>query len=154
MQSFNDIWPISDVPSDDISIYDGPEVFLADFGKASRAHQVVFAACWLQGEVLNGGLKQFFSNSTGVLAPEAVLACRTLGLTQLAQKCEEAMAWFGSSYPRERELRQAALEAFAVANPETYSPFEELDEVVTALIYDESPGLEQAAISFVKAHDS
>lgn len=154
MPSFNDIWPIGDVPSDEISIYDGPEVFLADFAKASHAHQVVFAACWLQGEVLNGGLKQFFSNSTGVLAPEAVLACRTLGLPQLAQRCEEAMAWFGAPYPRERELRQAALEAYAVANPEAFSPFDELDEVVSGLIYDESPGLEQAAINFVKAHGS
>jgi hypothetical protein len=154
MSSFNHIWPISDVPSDEISIYDGPEVFLVDFAKVSRAHQVVFAACWLQAEVLNGGLRQFFSNDTGVLAPEAVLACQTLGLPQLAQKCEEAMAWFGHPYPRERALRQAALEKFVVANPEAYSPFDDLDEVVSGLIYDESPGLEQAAINFVKAHAS
>ena len=64
MEPFTEIWPISDVPSEAISIYDGPGVFLSDFGKASHTHQVVFAACWLQGEVLNGGLAQFFANDT------------------------------------------------------------------------------------------
>jgi hypothetical protein len=154
MQSFNSIWPVSDTPSDDISIYDGPEVFLADLDKVSHAHQVIFAAYWFQAEVLNGGLQQFFSNSTGVLAPEAALACRTLGLPQLARKCEEAMAWFGHPYPRDRDTRQVVLGAYAVANPETPSPFEKLDDVVSGLIYDESPGLEQAAINFVEAHGS
>jgi hypothetical protein len=150
MESFSDIWPISDVPSDAISIYDGPDVFLSDFSEASHAHQVVFAAFWLQGEVLNGGLKQFFSNDTGVLAPEAVLAVRTLGLPRLAQKCEEAMLWFGASYPRDRETREAVLEAYVRANPDIHSPFEALDEEVTALVYGESAGLEQAALNFVK----
>ena len=154
MESFSDIWPISDVPSDAISIYEGPDVFLSEFAAASHAHQTVFAAFWLQGEILNGGLQQFFSNDAGVLAPEAVLALRTLGLPRLAQKCAEAMTWFGDSYPRDRESREAALSAHAEANPGMDSPFEALDDEMVALIYDESPGLEQAALDFVKAHGS
>jgi putative GTP pyrophosphokinase len=35
-------------------------------------HQVAVAAYWLQAEVLNGGLAQFFANDTGMAAPEAV----------------------------------------------------------------------------------
>jgi hypothetical protein len=107
----SDNWPFSDVPSDAISIYDGPEAFLDEFAAAKPNSQVAFAVYWLQAEVLNGGLGQFFANDTGVLAPEAVAACRTLGLPQLAAKIEEAMTWFGLPYPRRREPRHAALQA-------------------------------------------
>jgi hypothetical protein len=154
MESFEHIWPISDIPSERISIYDGPDVFLSEFRAVSHAHQVVFAARWFQAEVLNGGLRQFFSNDTGVLAPEAAHAVRTLGLSNLAQRCEEAMAWFGEPYPRERDVRQAALAEHAAANPDVHSPFEALDDIVVSLLYEESGGLDQAALSFVKAHGS
>ena len=148
------IWPLTDAPSDDISLYEGPEKFLADFENVSHLHQTLFAAYWLQAEILNGGLKQFFSNDTGVLAPEAVSACQTLGMSQLAQKIEEAMAWFGKPYPRDRETRESALVVYTKQHPDDECPFSALDEVVGNLIYDEPPGLEQAALRFVRAQES
>jgi hypothetical protein len=154
MEIVQELWPLSDAPSDEISIYDGPDKFLADFQSVSPLHQTIFAAYWLQAEVLNGGLKQFFSNDTGVLAPEAVSSCQTLGMPQLAKKIEEAMAWFGTPYPRDREAREPALEAYAERHPDDECPFGELDEVVGNLIYDESPGLEQAALRFIRAQES
>ena len=56
MEDLRNLWPFSDVPSDAISIYDGPEVFLHDFAQASRAQQIAFAGFWFQAEVLNSGL--------------------------------------------------------------------------------------------------
>ena len=147
MEDSRKLWPFSDVPSKTVSIYDGPATFLEDFAGLSRAEQIAFAGFWFQAEVLNGGLEQFFSNSTGVLAPEAVAACRELGLPSLANELERAMAWFGTEYPRSRDERQDALEAFADAHLDA-GPFDDLDDVVASLIYEEGPGLEQAAIDY------
>ena len=148
MEPFDSIWPISDVPSHCMSIYDGPEVFLRDFAAASSVHGTLFAAHWPQAEILNGGLTQFFANSTGVLAPEAVEAYRLLGMPRLAAKLHEAMGWFGTSYPRERESRQTRLEEFAA----TYGldPFEAMDDEIVDLIYDEDSGLQAAALDYVR----
>jgi hypothetical protein len=147
-----EFWPFSDIPSDAISIYEGPEVFLQNFEEADRKSQVAFAAYWLQSEVLNGGLGQFFSNDTGILAPEAAAACRTLGLPRLASELEQAMAWFGFPYPRQRQQRQEALESND--RDGNRSPFDDLDEVVANLIYEEATGLEQAAINYLRSAPS
>jgi hypothetical protein len=146
-------WPFTDVPSDSISIYDGSETFLQDFENEDPKSQVAFAAYWLQSEVLNGGLNQFFANDTGILAPEAATACRALGLPILASKIEEAMSWFGQTYPRKRERRQLLLEAFERVN-EGQGPFDKLDDVVADLIYDEGGGLQKAAISYLRSNES
>ena len=151
MEQLSGLWPISDVPSQSISIYEGPEAFLRDYAAASPIQRTVFAAYWLQGEVLNGGLGQFYGNSTGVLAPEAVEACRVLNMPRLAAKLNDSMNWFGSPYPRDREARVTQLET---ATESGQDPFEKLDEEVAALIYDEGEGLEALAVAYVKAHSS
>jgi hypothetical protein len=158
MEPLTKVWPISDGMSECISIYDGPEVFLTQFSEVSSAHQVAFAAGWFQGEVLNGGLTQFFANDTGVLAPEAAEACRTVGMPQLAAKLEEAMGWFGASYPRERSVRKQALEQYANfhngASIYHENPFERLTDEVVELLYHEGAGLEEAAVRYVRANGS
>ncbi len=151
MEQLSALWPISDVPSQYIAIYASPDVFLKDYAATAPVHQTIFAAYWLQGEVLNGGLGQFFGNDTGVLAPEAVDACSVLNMPRLAAKLQEAMAWFGSAYPRDRETRETQLEAAADSG---IDPFETLDEEVADLIYEEGPGLEASALAFVKLHAS
>ena len=150
MSTPRSIWPVGDTPSDDISIYEGPEQFLEDLASSSKVDQVLFCAYWLQAEVLNGGLNQFFDNDTGVLAPEAAEACETLGLPLLAAKVREAMEFFGPVYPRDREVRQAALAGNADNSND--DPFATLDDEVAALIYDEGPGLERAAIAYVNSN--
>ena len=151
MNDLGKLWPYSDGPSDTISIYDGPEVFLQDFRHANRAQQIAFAGFWFHAEVLNGGLQQFFSNDTGVLAPEAVAACRDVGLPNLASHLEQAMAWFGQPYPRERSERESALQAFADTHPDSEGLFDDLDDVLVSLIYGEGPGLEQAAVNYLQS---
>ena len=65
-----------------ISIYDGPRVFLRQFGKVPVHLGLLLAAHWCRSEVFNGGFHQFFSNPTGVLAPEAVSGFKAIGLTK------------------------------------------------------------------------
>ncbi len=151
MEQLSALWPISDVPSEQISIYEGRAVFVKDFAAAPHVHQTIFAAYWLQGEVLNGGLAQFFGNDTAVLAEEAVDACITLAMPQLAAKLQEAMAWFGSPYPHDRETREVTL---ASAADSGLDPFNKLDDEVAKLIYEEGQGLEASAIAYVEAHAS
>ncbi|MFL6678140.1 MAG: DUF4375 domain-containing protein [Burkholderiaceae bacterium] len=150
MESFDSIWPSSDVPSHCISIYDGADVFLRDFSAAGTVHGTLFAAYWPQAEILNGGLSQFFWNSTGVLAPEAVEAYKILGMPQMAAALQDAMDWFGASYPRERESREARLEEFTASHE--FDPFDAMDDKIVELIYEENSGLEAAALAYVRRH--
>ena len=150
MEELRKFWPFSDIPSESISIYEGPRVFLDDYNQATLAEQIAFSAFWLQAEVLNGGLEQFFDNDTGVLAPEAVSAFQTLGLPLLASELQKAMLWFGQPYPRDRENRQSALSAFKLAHPDS-DPFLALDDRLADLIYSESGGLEDTVSRYLRS---
>src|SRR5256885_2761008 len=108
---------------DRVSIYDGPEVFLDQVSKVSQVQKHLFAAHWCQSEVRNGGLHQFFSNPTGVLAPEALEAFRAIGLHQWTAILEEAMAFFSPSYPREQDDRLRMLARAAGKKRVEWDPF-------------------------------
>jgi hypothetical protein len=149
MADLRAVWPVGHTPSDDISIYEGPQVFMANYAAARVKERTVFAAYWLQAEVLNGGLLQFFSNDTGVLAPEAVAACHAFSMPALAKATEQAMAWFGSPCPRERETRQATIASYLNTHVDGADPFEALDAEIADLIYDENGGIELAASHYL-----
>lgn len=56
-------------------------------------------------EFENGGIHQFFFNSTGDIAPDVYEAMLALGLTRQAKLMQQAMALFTSPYPTDRALR-------------------------------------------------
>ena len=96
-------------------------------GDLAAAHLVLI-------ELGNGGLCQFFLNSTGIVAPEALAAFRRIGLPVIADTLEEAMRSFGPDYPRERDTRNALLAAKTGHSPDdpkwdpyTHGYFKELD---------------------------
>jgi hypothetical protein len=121
-------WRILEPFWDKINIYDGPAVFLATYAAAPLVPRVLFAACFCESEVSNGGLHQFFTNSTGILAPEAVEAFRRVGFGAAAAILEEAMAFFDTPYPRDQEVRVARLRAVPGERREEWDPFFRLDE--------------------------
>lgn len=94
---------------DEISIYGTPASFLRKFRRAPEIVGHLFATQWCNSEICNGGLLQFFHNSTGVLAPEALAGYRALGLKDVAGILAKAMREFGASYPRARGKRWQAL---------------------------------------------
>jgi hypothetical protein len=127
-----------------ISIYDGPDTFLRQFSRVPEHAGHLFAVHWCISEVCNGGLHQFFSNSTGVLAPEAVAGFRAVGMPETAAIVEQAMARLPSPYPRDREDREDALDAL---DPEDMdeeddweSPFDDLDSRFYELYSTENGG--------------
>jgi hypothetical protein len=111
-----------------IDIYDGAETFLATYAAAPQVPRALFAAHFCESEVSNGGFHQFFSNATGVLAPEAVEAFRLIGLTESAALITRAMEFFGQPYPREREERIERLGAVTGEAREQCDPFLHLDD--------------------------
>jgi hypothetical protein len=146
-------WDFIDSVSDDVSIYDGADVFLADFDKISRVQQVLLAAHWADAEICNGGFEQFFYNSTGVLAPEAVIAFSELSMPGCSALVLEASGFFGTPYPREREVRINILEKYAEDNPDSPDPFDSLDDRYYDLKDVEAGGFEAAALRYAKDKD-
>jgi hypothetical protein len=130
-----------------VSIYDGSEVFLDQFRKLRPEVGHLFAAHWCQSEVLNGGLHQFFANSTGVLAPEAVEGFGAIGLHEWTNILTEAMALFGTPYPRDREDRQQLLPGVQ-GRRQKRDPFSALDERFFDWLQDEPDGWEHAADTY------
>jgi hypothetical protein len=131
-----------------ISIYDGPTVFLGQFGAARPEVGHLFAAHWCQSEVRNGGLHQFFANSTGVLAPEALAGYRAIGLREWAAILAEAMAFFGSPYPREKGHRHERLAQRESLSREEWDPFHALDDQLLTWLDAEEDRWERAADAY------
>lgn len=139
-------WSLVEPIWEKVSIYDGPDTFLSQYNASPEASRVLFAAHWCQSEINNGGFEQFFSNSTGVLAPEGVEAFRTIGMPQTAALIAKAMVAFGSEYPRDRDEREDALEAiWEATGDDEEGPFGDLDEAFFRLIETESGGFDAAA---------
>ena len=115
-----------------VDIYSGADVFLRTFAQAPEAAGHLLAAHWCQSEVCNGGFHQFFSNSTGVLAPEAARGFRVIGLPAVEEIVTEAMAKFGAPYPREREQRRAFLKSIPGQTRAEWNRFIALDDAFFA----------------------
>jgi Domain of unknown function (DUF4375) len=92
-----------------VSIYDDPDIFQLAFASVSEAQGLLLAAHWCQSEVCNGGFHQFFTNHTGVLAPEAARGFEFLLLPQAAALVSRCIQMIGDPYPRDRAMRIGAV---------------------------------------------
>ena len=144
-------WDLVAAICDQVSIYDGPEVFLNGFNASPRRARNLLAAHWCVSEVTNGGFTQFFSNSTGVLAPEAADAFSEIGLAELSRLVREAIAYFGPSYPRDRSKRQDILEVLVSNSDLRRGPFGVLDGKFDDLLSLDSGGWEVCANAYAAA---
>ena len=127
-------WALVEPYWDTVDIYRGPSVFLRTFAEAPPRSQHLLAAHWCQSEVCNGGFHQFFMNSTGVLAPEAAAAFAEMERGDLAEIVRTAMAYFGSPYPREQDIRTARLADRHGKQRSEWDPFFGLDDAFYACL--------------------
>jgi|SRR5688572_2692396 len=142
-----DYWAIVQPLYRNISIHQDPASLLEQLAGVTRAGQVLFAAHWCQTEVLNGGLWQFFMNSTGVLCPEAIEAYSAIGMPKLSSVLSDAASWFGPEYPRATRERRALLSAAGWARPRG-NPFGKQTKLFLKLHEEEAGGFDAAADRF------
>jgi hypothetical protein len=121
-------WKLIDSAFDAVSIYDGPTVFAEQFGMLKPEIGHLLAAHWCQSEVCNGGFHQFFTNSTGVLAPEALVGFQAIGIPEWAALLRSAMDVFGVEYPRDRDQRHSLMPQPEGERRAEWDLFHELDE--------------------------
>jgi len=141
-------WSLVEPIWDAISIYDDPDDFLRQFSAVPQEAGHLFAAHWCQSEVCNGGLHQFFSNSTGVLAPEALAGFRAIGLTEWANILADGMRFFGEEYPREQTERLTLLRGWRGRTREEGDPFYALNKRFYSWLHEEPQRWERAADQF------
>jgi len=143
-------WNAIDPIWDTIDI-DGAESFQSTFNRVPAELGLLYAAHFCQSEVCNGGFTQFFRNSTGVLAPEAVQGFLAIGQPKVANVVERAISMLGSPYLRDRAERWAALDkldppsssgAQRYRNIELFQP---LEDEFYSLLRTEADGFENAA---------
>jgi len=127
----------------------GPVGFLRQFNAVRPEVGHLYAAHWCQSEVRNGGLHQFFSNSTGILAPEAREGFEAIGLVEWAAILSEAMQSLGNPHPRCPIARQAVLKDLVgpihERKREDWDPFYHLDERFYAWLHAEPDRWERMA---------
>jgi len=149
-----------------VDIYETYDVFMQGAAKYPDWKIDILAVHWTMSETVNGGLEQYFSNSTGILAPEAVFGFQRIGRPELAAALQKAMALLGKPYPRERKERAARLAALRgggeaqqtegfslvpkwvakkVGMKSAQSPFEEMDEVLGGAGDDVEEALDEYA---------
>jgi len=134
---FDDAWDL-------IDIYNGPDIFLCTFASVDRDAGLLYAAHFAQSEICNGGFAQFFSNSTGVLCPEAVSGLSAIGMPGTSALVQEvALLLFGEPYPRARKEREEKL-----GNIER-KILDALDSRFFVLVESEGGGFEAASNAFV-----
>ena len=146
----NRYWALVEPHWDRISIYDGEHVFLREFNNTPERARHLFAAHWCVSEVSNGGFHQFFSNGTGVLAPEAAGGFDAIGLPKLAGVVRRASAYFGIPYVRDQQARNDLLDQYEREHKEDWNPFEQLDDEFFDLITTECGGWETAADGYAE----
>lgn len=145
-------WSVIEPIWEKVSLYDGVDVYFGQLQVMTEPQRVLFVTHWCQSEIRNGGLHQFFSNATGIAAPEALLGFRVLGLDGAAVALEQGMAFFGAAYPRDERVRNIRLERHAVENPDDWDPFSALDDLFFDGIDVSSDGFGRAADAFAANH--
>ncbi|MFN9473018.1 DUF4375 domain-containing protein [Acidovorax sp.] len=93
------------------------------FDTLLREEQEAIALWWLEAETMNGTLNQFYWNSSGDLALLARDGLRSLGMTITLAALGSTLAYFGATYPLDRDVRMAVLEVIeAQHGEEVFTP--------------------------------
>ena len=91
-------------------IYGDPAYLLAQYEVLNPGQIGLPAVCWWRMEYDNGGMDQFFRNSTGVVARETLMGLERFGAGKYARLMKKALEAFGEDGPpRERTERQVLM---------------------------------------------
>ena len=120
----------------------------AGLSSLTGPERVLFSVWGAGGQIENGGFDQFFYNSSGDYAAEALDGFRAIGAVGKAVVIEQAFALFpGSALPRDRDERIGALNALIAKAGEDV--FQRLDEAFYAIPED----VDALLAAYVQAHN-
>jgi Domain of unknown function (DUF4375) len=133
---------------DYVNIYDGLRELEQTLEPLTPGQRHLVAIHWCIAEVCNGGLDQFFSNPTGILAPEALQGFHAVGADDYAELLSRAAreVFSGGSVPRDWNARTEALEG--LATEERLKRLEGLDDAFYAGLAE----LYRKAAAYVRQH--
>lgn len=146
------------------------EAYAASIEKLARPVVLLYATHMCLSEVHNGGLLQFFWNSSGVIAPESIEGFVAMGMPKLAYLLQQAASLLGNPYPRDRDARWEALlaasncsaeymERLVATSKHLYLAFVEateplgfaaLDELIWKMANTENGGFQEAATTYAR----
>lgn len=133
---------------DVVEVHAGPGELAEGLGRLTPGQPALLALHWCVAEVCNGGFDQFFENSTGILAAEALEGMRRIGAAETAGVLLGAMRVFpGAAPPLDRKARVRQLKA--VSRSERKKRFEPLEDRFYKLVDTE---LYPRAAEYVRAH--
>ena len=138
----------------DVVYRDSPRY--AHIERLSEPAQVLFNTGCFAGEIINGGISQFFSNSSGNRANETLAGLRAIGAVLCVKLLEKGLSLFPDAIaPVDRQKRCELLFAFEERDPQF---LEELDRVfykrVDALGSIPEEDLTALELAFMRAHSS
>jgi len=140
------VWAVTAPAFEAADIYGTPEELDETLLLLTPGQRALLAIHWCVSEVCNGGFDQFFANSTGILAAEALDGFRRVGATEYAAIVTEAMNVFeGGVVPLDREGRNRQLDSGA---DETSSILSKLDD----RFYVDLESLTAIRAEYVRAH--
>jgi hypothetical protein len=123
--------------------WDDPEAAMEWSARMTHVQMALWAIANADGQICNGGFSQFFYNSYGELAHEALAGFELLGMAPYADILREAYAVFpGQRIPKDRDERVALLETMARD-----------DEATAARLRAASNGIEHASAIFKGTED-
>ena len=94
------MWDVIDRADQHVIIYDDrPEELARSMAPLTSGQRALLALKWCVAEVRNGGFDQFFTNSAGALAQEALDGARRIGAQQMADLLVRAYSIFPGGVP-------------------------------------------------------
>jgi len=128
----------------------------AHMDRLSESAQVLFNTGFFAGEVINGGMSQFFSNSSGNRAHETLQALRSIGAVLCVQLLEKALSLFPNGIaPVDRQKRCEVLFAFEERDPQFLEDLTQIfSKRVDAIGSVPEEDLNALELAFMRAHSS
>ena len=115
--------------------------------RLSPGFRMVYATWQVEAEVNNGGYNQFFWNSLGEFADDAVAGFRLIGAREHAKMTQDAIAIYEKEkHTHERFKRQGTMAAFSESYKHT--SLNDLDK----LFYHLTEDLSKLRIAYIRAH--
>jgi Domain of unknown function (DUF4375) len=124
-------WPTIVEFFDVMDLDSKPKKFLEKFETIPEMQRNVLAAHIVVSGVREGAFPFFFFNGSSVLAPEAVIALKNIGLPEAAKVLQEAIQLFGAEYPR-AYARRSKIAGSAI------DPRSKADQAFSSLLYEKS----------------